>query len=166
MCRCRGVLSLGGLTWYLKTSEMINRHVLSIDHGYFHLEHKAPLLVNCSSSRHLSCRPPDMARKAVTGDQIVKLIVGAGQASPSPPVGPALGSKGVKSMDFCKACYRRNSILSIETNSYTGVQCSNCQLRCRHADSSQSGSPTRSIVPFRDSNSSYRVLVDASCWCE
>ena len=43
-----------------------------------------------------------MARKAIQGDQIVKLIVGAGQASPSPPVGPALGSKGVKSMDFCK----------------------------------------------------------------
>lgn len=41
--------------------------------------------------------------KAKSGvDQIVKLIVGAGQASPSPPVGPALGSKGVKSMDFCK----------------------------------------------------------------
>ncbi|KAH8158069.1 hypothetical protein CIB48_g10179 [Xylaria polymorpha] len=35
-------------------------------------------------------------------DQVVKLIVGAGQASPSPPVGPALGSKGIKSMDFCK----------------------------------------------------------------
>lgn len=45
-----------------------------------------------------------MARKAIQIDQIVKLIVGAGQASPSPPVGPALGSKGVKSMDFCKAC--------------------------------------------------------------
>ncbi|KIW21340.1 ribosomal protein L11 [Exophiala spinifera] len=43
-----------------------------------------------------------MARKAPAKDQIVKLIVGAGQASPSPPVGPALGSKGVKSMDFCK----------------------------------------------------------------
>ncbi|KAI9731339.1 MAG: hypothetical protein M1834_005242 [Cirrosporium novae-zelandiae] len=43
-----------------------------------------------------------MARKALGKDQIVKLIVGAGQASPSPPVGPALGSKGVKSMDFCK----------------------------------------------------------------
>ncbi|KAJ9667823.1 mitochondrial 54S ribosomal protein YmL19 [Coniosporium apollinis] len=43
-----------------------------------------------------------MARKAIQKDQIVKLIVGAGQASPSPPVGPALGSKGVKSMDFCK----------------------------------------------------------------
>ncbi|KIW03045.1 ribosomal protein L11 [Verruconis gallopava] len=43
-----------------------------------------------------------MARKAIAKDVIVKLIVGAGQASPSPPVGPALGSKGVKSMDFCK----------------------------------------------------------------
>lgn len=43
-----------------------------------------------------------MARKAIAKDQIVKLIVGAGQASPSPPVGPALGSKGVKSIDFCK----------------------------------------------------------------
>jgi len=43
-----------------------------------------------------------MSRAKVATDQIVKLIVGAGQASPSPPVGPALGSKGVKSMDFCK----------------------------------------------------------------
>ena len=43
-----------------------------------------------------------MARKAIAKDLIVKLIVGAGQASPSPPVGPALGSKGVKSIDFCK----------------------------------------------------------------
>ncbi|KAI1482045.1 hypothetical protein K445DRAFT_8067 [Daldinia sp. EC12] len=42
--------------------------------------------------------------RQVTGgvDQIVKLLVGAGKATPSPPVGPALGSKGVKSMDFCK----------------------------------------------------------------
>jgi len=47
-----------------------------------------------------------MARKALQNDLIVKLIVGAGQASPSPPVGPALGSKGVKSMDFCKVCMK------------------------------------------------------------
>lgn len=33
---------------------------------------------------------------------VVKLIVGAGQAAPTPPVGPALGSKGVKLIDFCK----------------------------------------------------------------
>lgn len=43
-----------------------------------------------------------MAKNVLAKDQFVKLIVGAGQASPSPPVGPALGSKGVKSMDFCK----------------------------------------------------------------
>lgn len=43
-----------------------------------------------------------MAKNALQKEQFVKLIVGAGQASPSPPVGPALGSKGVKSMDFCK----------------------------------------------------------------
>lgn len=44
-----------------------------------------------------------MAKRAISQkDVFVKLIVGAGQASPSPPVGPALGSKGVKSMDFCK----------------------------------------------------------------
>ncbi|KAK3988523.1 ribosomal protein L11, N-terminal domain-containing protein [Cladorrhinum sp. PSN332] len=45
-----------------------------------------------------------MSKKGVAGgvDQVVKIIVGAGKASPSPPVGPALGSKGIKSMDFCK----------------------------------------------------------------
>lgn len=32
----------------------------------------------------------------------VRLVVGAGQAAPTPPVGPALGSKGVKAIDFCK----------------------------------------------------------------
>ena len=47
-----------------------------------------------------------MAKNALAKDQFVKLIVGAGQASPSPPVGPALGSKGVKSMDFCKVGLR------------------------------------------------------------
>ncbi|KAI9762008.1 MAG: hypothetical protein M4579_000644 [Chaenotheca gracillima] len=43
-----------------------------------------------------------MASRQQARELVVKLIVGAGQASPSPPVGPALGSKGVKSMDFCK----------------------------------------------------------------
>lgn len=32
----------------------------------------------------------------------LKLIVPAAKASPSPPVGPALGQRGIKSMDFCK----------------------------------------------------------------
>lgn len=32
----------------------------------------------------------------------VKLIVNATKATPTPPIGPALGSKGVKAIDFCK----------------------------------------------------------------
>ncbi|KAF5369907.1 hypothetical protein D9758_001230 [Tetrapyrgos nigripes] len=35
-------------------------------------------------------------------DQVVRLLVAAGKAAPTPPVGPALGARGVKSMDFCK----------------------------------------------------------------
>ena len=62
-----------------------------------------------------------MARKAIQTDQVVKLIVGAGQASPSPPVGPALGSKGVKSMDFCKVKFL-TQVLPIVFNSHLGIQ--------------------------------------------
>lgn len=32
----------------------------------------------------------------------LRLIIGAGKATPTPPIGPALGQRGVKSMDFCK----------------------------------------------------------------
>ena len=41
-----------------------------------------------------------MAKK-VTG--YIKLQVKAGQANPSPPVGPALGQRGLNIMEFCKA---------------------------------------------------------------
>jgi large subunit ribosomal protein L11 len=41
-----------------------------------------------------------MAKK-VTGQ--IKLHIPAGQANPSPPVGPALGQQGVNIMEFCKA---------------------------------------------------------------
>lgn len=34
-----------------------------------------------------------------------KIVVPAGKATPSPPVGPALGARGVKAMDFCKELY-------------------------------------------------------------
>ena len=42
-----------------------------------------------------------MATKEVMGQ--IKLQIPAGQAPPSPPVGPALGQHGVAIMDFCKA---------------------------------------------------------------
>jgi len=41
-----------------------------------------------------------MAKKVVGQS---KLQIPAGQASPAPPVGPALGQAGVNIMDFCKA---------------------------------------------------------------
>lgn len=34
---------------------------------------------------------------------LIKLQIRGGAANPSPPVGPALGSKGINIMDFCKA---------------------------------------------------------------
>ncbi len=41
-----------------------------------------------------------MAKKI---DAYIKLQVAAGQANPSPPVGPALGQRGLNIMEFCKA---------------------------------------------------------------
>ena len=41
-----------------------------------------------------------MAKKVIS---MVKLQIPAGQANPSPPVGPALGQHGVNIMEFCKA---------------------------------------------------------------
>lgn len=41
-----------------------------------------------------------MAKKI---DAYIKLQVKAGEANPSPPIGPALGQRGVNIMEFCKA---------------------------------------------------------------
>jgi len=41
-----------------------------------------------------------MAKKI---DSYIKLQVPAGKANPSPPIGPALGQRGVNIMEFCKA---------------------------------------------------------------
>ena len=40
-----------------------------------------------------------MAKKV---EGLIKLQIPAGGATPAPPVGPALGQKGVNIMDFCK----------------------------------------------------------------
>lgn len=52
-----------------------------------------------------------MGRKRVMA--VVKLQIPAGQATPAPPVGTALGPHGVQIMDFCKA-------YNAETQSKTG----------------------------------------------
>ena len=41
-----------------------------------------------------------MAKKVMT---LIKLQIPAGKATPTPPVGPALGQHGVNIMEFCKA---------------------------------------------------------------
>ena len=49
-----------------------------------------------------------MAKK-ITG--YIKLQVKAGSATPSPPIGPALGQRGVNIMEFCKAFNAKTSEL-------------------------------------------------------
>jgi len=49
-----------------------------------------------------------MAKK-VTGQ--IKLQIPAGAANPSPPVGPALGQRGVNIMEFCKAFNAQTQIM-------------------------------------------------------
>ena len=46
-----------------------------------------------------------MAKKVVGS---LKLQVKAGQANPSPPIGPALGQRGINIMEFCKAFNARS----------------------------------------------------------
>ena len=52
-----------------------------------------------------------MAKKAVA---FIKLQIPAGQATPSPPVGPALGPHGLNIMEFCKN-------FNTQTNSQPGM---------------------------------------------
>lgn len=49
-----------------------------------------------------------MAKKVIGS---LKLQVKAGQANPSPPVGPALGQRGINIMEFCKAFNARTAEL-------------------------------------------------------
>ena len=42
-----------------------------------------------------------MSKKEISG--YVKLQIKGGQANPAPPVGPALGQRGINIMEFCKA---------------------------------------------------------------
>lgn len=60
--------------------------------------------------------------KEVSG--YVKLQVKGGQANPAPPIGPALGSKGVNIMEFCKQFNARTQdkmgkVLPVELTVYT-----------------------------------------------
>ncbi len=59
--------------------------------------------------------------KSISG--YIKLQVKAGEANPAPPIGPALGSRGVSIMDFCKAYNaatedKRGQVIPVEITVY------------------------------------------------
>ncbi len=61
------------------------------------------------------------AKKKVAG--LIKLQIKAGQATPAPPVGPALGQHGVNIMEFCKAYNaatesQRGNVIPVEITVY------------------------------------------------
>ena len=53
-----------------------------------------------------------MAKK-ITG--YIKLQVSAGKATPSPPIGPALGQRGLNIMEFCKAFNAQTQQIEVGT---------------------------------------------------
>ena len=53
-----------------------------------------------------------MAKKI---DGFINLQVPAGKANPSPPIGPALGQRGVNIMEFCKAFNAKTKDIEPET---------------------------------------------------
>jgi ribosomal protein L11 len=52
-----------------------------------------------------------MSSKAVK--TVVRLLIGAGEAKPAPPVGPALGQAGLNIMQFCKDFNARTSEIKV-----------------------------------------------------
>ncbi|MFI7588087.1 50S ribosomal protein L11 [Spongisporangium articulatum] len=60
-------------------------------------------------------------KKKVAG--LIKLQINAGQATPAPPIGPALGQHGVNIMEFCKAYNaatesQRGNVIPVEITVY------------------------------------------------
>ena len=65
--------------------------------------------------------PATKSKKEVTG--FIKLQIPAGKANPAPPIGPALGQKGVNIMEFCKAYNdatkdKGNTVIPVEITVY------------------------------------------------
>ena len=63
--------------------------------------------------------PPKKKRVAA----LIKLQINAGQATPAPPIGPALGQHGVNIMEFCKAYNaqtesQRGNVIPVEITVY------------------------------------------------
>jgi large subunit ribosomal protein L11 len=64
---------------------------------------------------------PPKKKKKITA--VIKLQINAGQATPAPPIGPALGQHGVNIMEFCKSYNaktesQRGSVIPVEITVY------------------------------------------------
>ena len=92
-----------------------------------------------------------MAKKEKKVESIVKLQIPAGQANPSPPVGPALGQAGLNIMDFCNAFNSQTSnsepgmlipvVISVyKDKSFTG---DDLEIPIHYLDRSQGWSTTK-----------------------
>ena len=57
-----------------------------------------------------------MSKKAAaTSAAVLKLLVPAAKAAPTPPVGPALGQRGIKAIDFCRQFNEQTKDLQPDT---------------------------------------------------
>jgi hypothetical protein len=59
----------------------------------------------------------NMAKKIIG---FIKLQIPAGKANPSPPVGPALGQRGLNIMEFCKAFNAQTQELHVRSEDAAG----------------------------------------------
>ena len=64
----------------------------------FRPREREPCATRSRSARDTNSSP--MSKKAISAS--IRLLIGAGQAKPAPPVGPALGQAGLNIMAFCK----------------------------------------------------------------
>lgn len=71
---------------------------------FFLLPIPQTVIITWMSSSKKGSSTPNVPGSAAAASRpsLLKLFINTGQASPSPPVGPALGQKGIKAMDFCK----------------------------------------------------------------
>jgi large subunit ribosomal protein L11 len=56
-----------------------------------------------------------MSKKQQAATSLLRLMVPATKAAPTPPIGPALGQRGVKAIDFCKQFNTRTADLVPDT---------------------------------------------------
>ncbi|KAI3431751.1 hypothetical protein D9Q98_004793 [Chlorella vulgaris] len=101
VCAAIGVLPAAAAGQQQRSSQMVQRLGSSFVAGAPRPFSGKRLEASASSSSQSASRRSvtTMAAK-VTG--MIKLALPAGKANPAPPVGPALGAKGVNIMQFCK----------------------------------------------------------------